>query len=118
SLLDKKKQIHVVFAAAPSQLETLASLIKDHRVAWNRIHAFHMDEYIGFIPQSFGLFLRKNIFDLVPFGSVSYINASAGNPHEECQRYARLLEQGIDLVVMGIGENCHIAFNDPPVADF
>ena len=112
----------MIFAAAPSQNEVLASLAYDKEIPWHRVNAFHMDEYIGLspdAPQGFGNFLKKHIFGLAPFRSVSYIDISATDAKKECARYAALLaEAPIDIVVMGIGENGHIAFNDPPVADF
>ncbi len=81
-----------------------------------------MDEYIGLsadAPQGFGNFLKAHLFGLVEFASVHYINVSATDADAECARYADLLRQyPTDIMVMGIGENGHIAFNDPPVADF
>ena len=121
-LLQTKKTINMIFAAAPSQNEVLASLAWDREIPWERVNAFHMDEYIGLssdAPQGFGNFLKEHIFGLVPFKSVNYIDISAKDPDRECERYAALLaEYPTDIVVMGIGENGHIAFNDPPVADF
>ena len=121
-LLAEKKEINVLFAAAPSQNELLAALAADRSVEWNRIHAFHMDEYVGLdrnAPQGFGNFLRDRLFRLVPFASVSYIDPAASDPDAECARYSALLrEHPLDAVCMGIGENGHVAFNDPPVADF
>ncbi len=122
SLLSEKREIRMIFAAAPSQNEVLAALANDKDIPWERVHAFHMDEYIGLpadAPQGFGNFLRAHIFGIAPFASVSYIDISAKDAEAECRRYASLLaEAPIDIVVMGIGENGHIAFNDPPVADF
>lgn len=122
SLLEKKKEINIIFAAAPSQNEVLASLASDNEIEWQRINAFHMDEYIGLksdAPQGFGNFLKEHLFSQVPFKSVNYIDITAENPEAESRRYAALLaEYPMDIVVMGIGENGHIAFNDPPVADF
>ena len=120
-LLAVKQEIYMIFAAAPSQNEFLAALAATPGIEWNRIHALHMDEYVGLpadAPQGFGNFLRAAIFDKVPFASVDYIGTES-DPDETCRRYAALL-QGIqvDIVCMGIGENGHIAFNDPPVADF
>ena len=119
--LDKKAQINMLFAAAPSQNEVLNALTVSD-VEWNRIHAFHMDEYIGLdreAPQSFGNFLTEHLSGRVPFRSVHLINCGTPDPEAECGRYAGLLEQNpLDIVVMGIGENGHIAFNDPWVADF
>ena len=122
SLLEKKETINMIFAAAPSQNEVLASLALDKEIPWERVNAFHMDEYIGLpadAPQGFGNFLKAHIFGLAPFKSVNYINISAEDAEAECARYSALLAQyPTDIVVMGIGENGHIAFNDPPVADF
>lgn len=121
-LLEKKEEINVIFAAAPSQNNFLQELVADKRIQWERINAFHMDEYIGLekeAPQGFGNFLKERIFGKVPFKSVYYINGRAENPVAECERYADLLSQyPVDIVCLGIGENGHIAFNDPPVADF
>ena len=121
-LLEEKERINMIFAAAPSQNEVLSALVSDKDIPWQRINAFHMDEYIGLdanAPQCFGNFLREHIFGLVPFGAVSYINASATDAEAECKRYSELLMKSpVDIVVMGIGENGHVAFNDPPVADF
>lgn len=122
SLLAKKETINMIFAAAPSQNEVLASLALDKEIPWDRVNAFHMDEYIGLsadAPQGFGNFLKAHIFGLAPFKSVNYIDISATDAEAECARYSALLAQyPTDIVVMGIGENGHIAFNDPPVADF
>ena len=122
SLLEKKETINMIFAAAPSQNEVLESLATDKEIPWNRINAFHMDEYIGLskdAPQGFGNFLKAHIFGLADFKSVNYIDISAPDADAECERYSALLkEYPTDIVVMGIGENGHIAFNDPPVADF
>ncbi|MBO5200139.1 MAG: glucosamine-6-phosphate deaminase [Clostridia bacterium] len=121
ALLKTKKQINMIFAAAPSQRDVLAALVADDTIEWDRINAFHMDEYVGLeptAPQNFGNFLKTHIFDKVPFASVNLI-ASTGDPEAECQRYAKLLEDNpTDIILMGIGENGHIAFNDPWVADF
>ena len=121
-LLSEKNEINMIFAAAPSQNEVLASLVEDKDIEWGRINAYHMDEYIGLpakAPQAFGNFLRDHIFGLVPFKSVNYIDITAKDPEKESKRYGKLLEDNpTDIVVMGIGENGHIAFNDPPVADF
>ena len=120
--LSKKAEIRMIFAAAPSQNEFLASLTSDKTIDFTRIHAFHMDEYIGLdkdAPQGFGNFLDRAIFSKAPFKSVTYLNGQCADPEEECKRYSALLNAApIDIVCMGIGENGHIAFNDPPVADF
>ncbi len=121
-LLQTRDTINMIFAAAPSQNEVLKGLATDEEIPWNRVNAFHMDEYIGLpsdAPQGFGNFLKRSIFGLAPFKSVNYIDISATDADMECERYSALLKQyPTDIVVMGIGENGHIAFNDPPVADF
>ena len=120
--LDYKSEINMIFAAAPSQNDVLASLITRNDIDWSRINAFHMDEYIGLpadAPQGFGNFLKNAMFDKVPFKSVNLIDSTAKDPETECERYSRLLnDHKCDIIVMGIGENGHIAFNDPHVADF
>ena len=122
ALLSEKAEINIIFAAAPSQNEVLATLASDKEIEWQKINAFHMDEYIGLdrnAPQGFGNFLKDHLFGLVPFKSVNYIDITAKNPEAESKRYSELLASyPTDIVVMGIGENGHIAFNDPPVADF
>lgn len=121
-LLAEKEEVNVIFAAAPSQNDVLAALVADKSVAWERVNAYHMDEYIGLdkdAPQGFGNFLKAHIFGLLPFKSVNYIDITAVDPEKEAARYSALLQKNpTDVVVMGIGENGHIAFNDPPVADF
>lgn len=121
-LLAKQSAVNMVFAAAPSQSEFLKILVERPGIDWTRVNAFHMDEYVG-LPadahQRFGNFLKVRLFDRLPFRSVNYLNGNATDIVDECRRYASLLlEHPIDIVCMGIGENCHIAFNDPHVANF
>ncbi len=123
ALLETKEEINMIFAAAPSQNDVLASLISCSDIDWTRINAYHMDEYIGlkgeFLAQSFGKFLTDHIFGRVPFKSVNLLDCKAEDPERECERYAKLLKENpTDIVVMGIGENGHIAFNDPWIAKF
>ncbi len=121
-LLAVKAEINMIFAAAPSQNDVLKALAEDKEIEWNRVNAYHMDEYIGLdknAPQGFGNFLKDHIFGLAPFKSVNYIDATAKDPEAEADRYGKILDENpTDIVIMGIGENGHIAFNDPPVADF
>lgn len=120
-LLKVRERVNMIFAAAPSQNEFLSSFVT-RQVEWSRINAFHMDEYIGLdkdAPQLFGNYLRKRLFDKVRFRTVHYILGNTGKPDQECKRYAALLTQyPADIVILGIGENTHLAFNDPHVADF
>ncbi|HTJ11306.1 MAG TPA: 6-phosphogluconolactonase [Dinghuibacter sp.] len=121
-VLSGQPTANVIFAAAPSQNDFLAALTTDGSIDWPRINGFHMDEYVGLAsaaPQLFGNFLKGKLFDKAAFRSVFYIDSQALDPGAECARYAALLRSHPpDLVCMGIGENAHIAFNDPPVADF
>lgn len=121
-LLAEKEEVNAIFAAAPSQNEFLAALSKAEGIDWGRVNAFHMDEYIGLpadAPQGFGNFLKEHIFSLAPFKTINYINGGAADIDAECERYTRMLQENpVDIVFLGIGENGHIAFNDPHVADF
>jgi glucosamine-6-phosphate deaminase len=121
ALLANQQEVNMVFAAAPSQNEFLEALRMADGIDWQRINVFHMDEYVGLpadAPQRFGNFLKERIFDKLPFRSVNYIDCTR-QQDEECKRYtALLLQHPIDIVCMGIGENGHIAFNDPHVARF
>ncbi|HEX9512298.1 MAG TPA: glucosamine-6-phosphate deaminase [Puia sp.] len=121
-LLSKQDFVNIVFAAAPSQNEFLAALSQNEEVEWSRINAFHMDEYIGLnkeAPERFGNFLKERIFGRAPFHEVYYLDGNTGDPAMECRHYTDLLDSyPTDIVCMGIGENGHLAFNDPHVADF
>jgi len=122
TLLAIKDEINVMFAAAPSQNDVLATLVSDKEIAWNRVNAFHMDEYIGLsktAPQGFGNFLRERVFSKADFKTVNYINPEAADPQAEADRYEALLKEfPMDVCILGIGENGHVAFNDPGEADF
>ena len=121
-LIAKKGEVNMIFAAAPSQNETLETLVSSEGIDWSKVNAFHMDEYIGLspdAPQGFGNFLKDRIFSKLPFKSVNYIYAENETAEETCARYTKLIKENpIDIVCLGIGENGHIAFNDPWVADF
>jgi len=120
-LLSHKEQIRMVFAAAPSQNEFLEYLAGSKLIQWEKIVAFHMDEYIGLSPDSpfsFAYFLNEKLFGKVPFKEVHLLNGM-NQADKEVERYAGLLNQSpIDIICLGIGENGHIAFNDPDMADF
>ena len=118
----EKEVVNIIFAAAPSQNEFLEALCAMKDLPWERINAFHMDDYIGLpadAPQGFANFLRRAIFDRLPFREVFYLNGQNPDPEAECERYTKVLQDHpTDIIFLGIGENGHIAFNDPPVADF
>lgn len=119
-VISKKGFVNIIFAAAPSQFELYDSLLSSD-LDFTKVNAFHMDEYLGLAktaPQRFGNLLNKHLFSKVSLKNIFYIDGSA-NPESECKRYADLLEQlPPDIIFHGIGENGHLAFNDPPVADF
>lgn len=121
-ILAEKDFVNIVFAAAPSQNEFLAALAAEETLDWNRVRAFHMDEYTGLpdsAPQRFGNYLRSHFFDHVPLREVHFLRGDASDSEGECRRYAELLiRHPPDVVFMGIGENTHLAFNDPHVAKF
>lgn len=117
-VIAEKGEARVIFAAAPSQNEVLAALVADIEIDWQKVIGFHMDEYLGIsedAPQRFSQFLKRSIFEKVNFKEVHLLTGK----EEDCDTYEKLLkEKPIDLVCLGIGENGHLAFNDPPVANF
>ena len=117
----ERGEANVIFAAAPSQNELLAGLLRED-VDWSRVRAFHQDEYIGIGPDEpagFGNFLDRAIFGKLPFMEKHYLLCPTERAKRMCADYAALLEKyPPDLILLGIGENGHLAFNDPAVADF
>ena len=120
-----KGSANVVFAAAPSQNELLDALANDPDIDWSRVHAFHMDEYLGINPAhpaSFRHYLNEHLFAKVALdpARIHLIPAEqADQPLRVCLQYEEMLRaRPPDVVCVGIGENGHLAFNDPPVADF
>lgn len=113
--------VRMVFAAAPSQSEMLAALLAMPGLPWDRVTAFHMDDYLdlpGDAPQRFGNWLDRHLFERAPFAAVHHIPAQ-GDPARICADYEALLRAApLDVLCFGIGVNGHLAFNDPPVADF
>lgn len=119
-LLIKQPFVNIIFGAAPSQNDFFESLLKKD-IDWARLNAFHMDEYVNLAadaPQGFGNFLKERLFDLAPFNTINYIDGNVADYKAECLRYTALLKEfETDIVCLGIGENTHLAFNDPHVAD-
>ena len=111
-----------ILATGNSQLRFLECLVKLGGTDWSKITLFHMDEYLGIAadhPASFRYYMRERVARLVQPKVFHYLEGDALLPIKECERYAQLLRaQPIDLCCLGIGENGHLAFNDPPVADF
>jgi glucosamine-6-phosphate deaminase len=112
---------NIMLATGNSQLAFLADLVTFDDVDWRAVTAFHMDEYAGIAddhPASFQHYMRERVAAHLPLRSFHYLDGTA-DPEPEARRYAALLaEHPLDLCCAGIGENGHLAFNDPPVADF
>ena len=110
-----------VVATGASQLDFLASLTNQPDIDWSRTAMYHLDEYLGFKadhPASFRLYLNQRLVDLVHPGKVHFIAGEAADPQAECKRVGQIISrEQIDAAFIGIGENGHLAFNDPP-ADF
>lgn len=113
---------NVMFATGNSQLRFLDALVCRSDVAWPLVVGFHMDEYVGIgveHPASFRRYLRERLVARVPLQAFHEVLGDAADPRLECERYAALLrDHPLHLCCLGIGENGHLAFNDPPVADF
>jgi len=113
---------NVILATGNSQLTFLAALRQDKNIAWQNVNVFHMDEYIGIDPQhpaSFPLFLRRHLLDYIKPKAFYPVSGQAEEVEATCAEYARLLRAHLaDLCALGYGENGHLAFNDPPFADF
>ena len=111
-----------MFATGNSQFDFLDALVLDDSIDWTHVIGFHMDEYVGLDadhPASFRRYLRERLVERVPIAEFHFIEGDAPDAGAECERYAALLrEHPLDLCCLGIGENGHLAFNDPPVADF
>ena len=120
--VDARGVAHAMFATGNSQLAFVHTLVKETEgVPWSETVVFHMDEYVGVGPDhpaGFQRWIRERIVDPAQPKAAHYVQG-LGDPEEECRRYAGLLrDQPLDLCCLGIGENGHLAFNDPPVADF
>ena len=115
-------EANVMLATGNSQLLFLGELVQIPGLAWEHVRAFHMDEYVGLAPShsaSFQRYMRERVAAQVPFQAFHYLAGDAADPEQEARRYESLLRaHPLDLCCAGIGENGHLAFNDPPVADF
>jgi glucosamine-6-phosphate deaminase len=114
--------IAAFFASAPSQTETLAALAGEEGIAWNRVTAFHLDEYVGASadsPHSFRRYLVENLLSKVNPAGFEGLRGEAEDLPGECARYGgEWTRRGPVVGLLGIGENGHIAFNDPPDSRF
>jgi glucosamine-6-phosphate deaminase len=121
-LIEKQGRAVVIFASAPSQNEFLSALVEAPGIDWSRVVAFHLDEYLGMdkdAPQSFRRFLIDRLVNKVPLGEFHGLRGEAADGDSEARRYAQLLAANPpDFAVLGIGENGHLAFIDPPFCNF
>ena len=119
--LETKGSATIIVATGASQFTMLEQLVREKGIDWSRITGFHLDEYIGLPlshPASFRKYLKERFVDLVPLKEFHYIDGEVQPADEECRRLAAAIsEHEVDVAFVGIGENAHLAFNDPP-ADF
>ncbi|HOM98810.1 MAG TPA: glucosamine-6-phosphate deaminase [Acidobacteriota bacterium] len=120
-VLAEKGEANLVAATGTSQFEFLDRLAEVPGIDWSKVTFFHLDEYIGLPashPASFRRYLKERVEQRLKPRAFHYIQGDAGDPSAECRRLAELIRRHpIDMAFLGIGENGHIAFNDPP-ADF
>ena len=117
-IIKEKGGVTMVFAAAPSQNEFIAHLSKTKNINWARVICFHLDEYVElprFHPNTFEIYLKEHLFDHVHPKAVYFMKAMKGGGEQVARQYARLIRRcgGLDIACLGIGENGHIAFNEP-----
>jgi len=119
--ISQKGFANIILATGTSQFETIQQLISDPEIQWDRVQMFHLDEYIGLSithKASFRHYLNERFIYLVPTLKIGHLINGELDPYQECARLADLILQNpIDVALVGIGENGHLAFNDPP-ADF
>lgn len=118
----KNGAANIIVATGASQFEMLSNLVRAQHIPWNQVTAFHLDEYVG-LPIEHGASFRKYLWERfvsklpLPLAAFHYVNAEE-NPEKECRRLNKIIaDYPIDVAFIGIGENGHVAFNDPP-ADF
>ncbi|MFT5105529.1 MAG: glucosamine-6-phosphate deaminase [Verrucomicrobiales bacterium] len=121
-VLEKRGEANVSVATGASQFEFLQALLREKDIAWDKVTFFHLDEYVGLPlthPASFRKYLWKRLHSKLPVPpSVFHYVAGDGDAEEECRRLGALIsDHPIDVCFAGVGENAHLAFNDPP-ADF
>ena len=120
--INQKGQAAAILATGNSQIQFLRNLADLGGIDWSKMTLFHMDEYLGVDenhPACFRRYMRERVENQVNPKIFHYLGGDASEPIAECERYEALLkDQAIDLCCMGVGENGHIAFNDPPVANF
>lgn len=122
SAIKEKGEANIILATGVSQFETLGNLVEERDINWSKVTMFHLDEYVGLPeshPASFRKYLKERFEFKVPdLKEAHYIQGDCDDPKEECERLNEIISKTeIDVALVGIGENGHLAFNDPP-ADF
>lgn len=119
--IDQEGSANIILATGTSQFETLNQLVKDREIDWSKVVMFHLDEYIGLPlshPASFRKYLKERFLSKVGALKATHLINGETDPEAECNRLRDLiLQHPIHVALVGIGENGHLAFNDPP-ADF
>jgi glucosamine-6-phosphate deaminase len=122
ALSSMQDSLAVIFATGASQLDTLEALTRMEDIPWDRVQGFHLDEYVGLPVEHFASFrhyLRANLTQKVPMQAFHEVDGTAADPERACRVYAEVLRAANpQLCLLGIGENGHLAFMDPAVADF
>lgn len=122
NLLKKQEEVNIIFAAAPSQSDVFKYLRENEDVDWSRVNAMHMDEYHTLDNNhsaKFANFLERELFSNINLKNIYYLKERDETKEEIIAKYQKLLKNNkIDIVICGAGENGHIAFNDPHVANF
>jgi glucosamine-6-phosphate deaminase len=122
SVIDHQGMANLILATGASQFSFYEALKEKQSILWSKVTVFHLDEYVDMSdqhPASFRKYLKDRILDYVKPGKIHFLEGDADDPEQEAVMYENLLKDvNIDLACIGIGENGHIAFNDPPVADF
>ncbi len=120
--IEQRGEANVMLATGNSQLAFLSELVQLPEIAWDHVRVFHMDEYVGIAPAhsaSFQRYMRERVASLLPLKEFHYLQGDTSDADGEARRYESLLrEHPLDVCCCGVGENGHLAFNDPPVADF
>lgn len=119
--IEKKGSANIILATGTSQFQTLNQLINEEHIEWGRVVMFHLDEYIGLPvshPASFRKYLAERFLEKLPSLKSAYLINGEADAQEECKRLGAIINNHpVDVALVGIGENGHLAFNDPP-ADF
>ncbi|MGB2807774.1 MAG: glucosamine-6-phosphate deaminase [Sedimentisphaerales bacterium] len=120
--IEEKGRANIILATGTSQFETIKSLTSSSGIDFSKVTMFHLDEYIGIAvdhPASFRKFLKERFVDKVPaLKAAHFVEGDVDDPQQECRRLGDIItKHSIDAALIGIGENAHLAFNDPP-ADF